>query len=86
MHAIINAGVGGNAGRKKDVLRLKNGLTAASYSSFKDLSAVSDWAQESMKWAVENGLMKGTNVGLEPQSTSTRAQVAKFIYNYKMAR
>ncbi len=71
---------------RTDTLRLKNGLTSVSYSSFKDLSDVSDWAQESMKWAVENGLMKGTNIGLEPQSTSTRAQVAQFVYNYTMAR
>ena len=70
---------------KKDTLRLR-GETPPAYSSFKDVSTVSSWANESMKWAVEKGLIKGTSIGLEPQKTATRAQVAQLMYNFIMSR
>ena len=69
---------------KKDELRVREKTPA--YSSFPDVATVSSWARESMKWSVEKGLMKGTTVGLEPQATATRAQVAQLIYNYIMSR
>ena len=70
---------------KKDALRLR-GETPPAYSSFKDVLAVSSWATDSLKWAVENGLIKGTDIGLEPQKTATRAQVAQLMYNYIASR
>ena len=69
---------------KQDELRVRD--TPADYSSFSDVSKVSSWAEESMKWAVEKCLMKGTTVGLEPQATATRAQVAQLMYNYIISR
>ena len=70
---------------KKDTLR-SGEETPPAYSSFKDVSMVSPWAAEPMKWAVENGLIKGTDIGLEPQKTATRAQVAQLMYNYIASR
>lgn len=70
---------------KKDTLRLR-GETPPAYSSFKDVLAVSSWATDSLKWAVENGLIKGMDIGLEPQKTATRAQVAQLMYNYIASR
>ncbi len=69
---------------KQDELRVRD--TPVDYSSFSDVSKVSPWAEESMKWAVEKCLMKGTTVGLEPQATATRAQVAQLVYNYIISR
>lgn len=43
---------------------------------FKDAAEVSKYAVTAMKWAVGHKLMAGTNAGLEPKSTATRAQVA----------
>ena len=69
---------------KKDELRVREKTPV--YSSFPDVATVSSWARESMKWSVEKGLMKGTTVGLEPQATATRAQVAQLMYNYIISR
>lgn len=41
-----------------------------------DVLDVSSYAVNAMKWAVGHKLMAGTNKGLEPKSTATRAQVA----------
>lgn len=45
-------------------------------SRFPDSQSVSDYAVTPMKWAVGQGILNGTNEGLEPQGTATRAQVA----------
>lgn len=55
---------------------------AADLSSFADASAVSSWAVDAMEWAVAQGIINGTNNGLEPAATATRAQVAQIIYRF----
>lgn len=50
---------------------------------FADASQVSGYAQEAMRWAVENGIINGYGNGrLGPQRNSTRAQVAQMLKNF----
>ena len=52
-------------------------------SAYTDADSVSDWAKESMQWAVGEGLLSGMTVDtLEPQGLSTRAQVAAVLQRY----
>lgn len=51
-------------------------------SKYSDFKNVSSWAQDAMAWAVSNGIINGTGVGLEPQATATRAQVAQIVLNF----
>lgn len=51
--------------------------------NFKDADAVSSYALEAMRWAVENGILNGYGNGLlAPQGQATRAQVAQMLKNY----
>ena len=53
-------------------------------STFRDGTAVSDWAAEAMGWAVEAGLITGTGDGsaLTPQGQATRAQAAVLLMRF----
>ena len=50
---------------------------------FSDFDNVSGWAKEAMLWAVSNGIINGTDLGLEPTATATRAQVAQIVLNFE---
>ena len=45
-------------------------------SRFSDAGSVSSYAETAMRWAVSHNVISGTDQGLEPKSTATRAQVA----------
>ena len=50
---------------------------------YSDAASVSDWAKESVAWAVDQGLISGMTVDtLQPQGLSTRAQVAAVLQRY----
>ena len=52
---------------------------------FHDANAVSGYAQEAMRWAVEKGIVNGFGNGqLNPQGQATRAQVAQLLQNFIM--
>ena len=52
-------------------------------SNYHDADAVSNYARESMTWAVETGLIQGvTTTTLSPKTTSTRAQIAEVLLRY----
>ena len=52
-------------------------------SGFGDSEAVSDYAQDAVKWAVEKGIISGTPEGnIDPQGTATRAEIATMIARY----
>lgn len=51
-------------------------------SGFSDAAAVSGWAETAMRWAVGHGVIGGTDRGLEPQSSATRAQVAAIMMRF----
>ena len=51
-------------------------------SGFSDAASVSGWAETAMRWAVGHGLIGGTDRGLEPQGSATRAQVAAIMTRF----
>ncbi|MBQ4093032.1 MAG: S-layer homology domain-containing protein, partial [Firmicutes bacterium] len=52
-------------------------------AAFNDAATVSDWAKESMKWAVAVELINGMgNNTLAPQNTATRAQAATVLMRF----
>ncbi|MBQ6676682.1 MAG: S-layer homology domain-containing protein [Clostridia bacterium] len=56
----------------------------ADLSPFADDEKVSDWADEPLKWAVEAGLIKGTDGNmLAPDGFATREQFAAIIERYE---
>ncbi len=53
---------------------------SGSLSTFTDAASVSDWAKESVGWAVGSGLIGGyEDSTLRPQGTTTRAEVASVL-------
>ena len=53
---------------------------SGSLSIFTDAASVSDWAKESVEWAVGSGLLGGYEDNtLRPQGTTTRAEVASVL-------
>ena len=48
-------------------------------SKYKDSGEVASYAVTPMKWAVGKGIISGTNRGLEPKGTATRAQIAVIL-------
>lgn len=51
--------------------------------NFTDTEQVSDYAQEAMRWATENGILNGyANGSLNPLGTATRAHVAQMVKNF----
>ena len=54
----------------------------ADLSAYPDIANLSPWAQASMAWAVDAGLVGGMDGGsLAPTGTATRAQVAQILKN-----
>ena len=52
----------------------------ADLTLYKDVSSLSDWAYESMSWAVEKGIVTGmTSDTLLPKGNVTRAQTARIF-------
>lgn len=51
-------------------------------AGFADAADVSAYALDAMRWAVYTGLMQGSENGLEPQSSASRAQVAAIIHRF----
>ena len=52
---------------------------------FKDADKVSSWAQESMQWACETGILRGYDDGTNtvgPKDTLTREQLAVMLYRF----
>ncbi len=67
--------------------RYNGSKTAANASGrklgdFTDFAEISDWAKDSVKWAVENGIYEGHGDALAPKSATSRALVAKMFANY----
>ena len=57
--------------------------TSGDLTNYSDAASVSDWAKESVAWAVDQGLLSGMTVDtLQPQGLSTRAQVATVLQRY----
>ena len=52
-------------------------------SDFSDAAEISSWAEDAFAWAVSTGLIQGKPGNLlDPQGTTTRAEVAQILMNY----
>lgn len=52
-------------------------------TTFTDAAQVSDWAQDSVEWAVAKGIIGGKDGNrLDPQGTATRAEISAMIHRY----
>lgn len=51
-------------------------------ADFTDSAAVSSWAADAVKWAVENGVYAGQGSKLAPTAPASRSLVATMFYNY----
>lgn len=58
----------------------------SSLDGFSDYEQVSDWAYNAVLWAVDEGIIRGTDMGeyvlLNPQSSVTRAQAAQIMSRF----
>ena len=63
---------------KKETMKHTSDVLA----KFKDADKVQSYAVTAMEWAVANKLIGGTDKGLEPQGTATRAQIAVILMAY----
>ena len=51
-------------------------------TGFSDANLVSEYAKIPMKWAVDKGIIKGSNGEIMPQATATKAQISQMFLNY----
>ena len=58
------------------------GAVNASLDRFNDVSRVSSWAGDAMRWAVSAGLINGIGDTLSPGTGATRAQVAAIMMRF----
>lgn len=63
-------------------MRKATPASSGALDRFTDGDFVSGYAQEAMRWAVENGVINGDNGKLSPQGQATRAQVAQMLKNF----
>ena len=52
---------------------------------YPDAAEISDWADEAMHWCVMNGIIVGTDRGLEPKATATDDQLAIVLERWQDA-
>lgn len=57
-------------------------VQADNLSRFNDSASVSWWAAEAVNWAVAAGIINGSNGGLNPQGSATRAEVASILSRF----
>ena len=50
---------------------------------YPDADQISDWADEAMHWCVMNGILIGTDKGLEPKATATDDQLALVLERWQ---
>lgn len=56
----------------------------ADLSQFSDTGDISDWALDSVRWAVSNGLLSGSDGSLRPRDIVSRAELAAALYSYSL--
>lgn len=54
----------------------------ADLPQFSDTDEISDWALDSVRWAVSNGLLSGSDGALRPRELASRAELASALYSY----
>lgn len=56
--------------------------SSGSVTSFSDADKISSYAENALRWAVENRIMSGNGGKLNPRGYATRAEVAQMLMNY----
>lgn len=52
-------------------------------TEFEDGDAISPWALNALKWAVQNNIIKGkSETMLAPQAKATRAELSQILMNF----
>jgi hypothetical protein len=55
----------------------------ASFDGIPDAAAISPWASDAFKWALETGIISGySNKTVKPQDKATRAEVATMLMRH----
>lgn len=57
-------------------------IDTSSLKQFSDSGDVSSWAERSMGWCVNNGIMNGSDGNLNPQGSLSRAELAVMVKKY----
>ena len=57
-------------------------MKSTDLDDYPDCSSISNYAMIPMLWAVSNGVISGTDKGLEPTASANRAQVAVMMKAY----
>lgn len=73
-----------NASRQEFITMLCNwqhGKNVGEPTGYPDWNEVADWAKTAMAWAVENGVISGSNGKLMPNANCTRAEAAAMMVN-----
>ena len=52
---------------------------------YPDADQISDWADEAIHWCVMNGIIVGTDRGLEPKTTVTKGQLTQILQRWQDA-
>ena len=55
---------------------------SGSLTGYPDIAKVSDWAENAMVWATQNGIINGMDGTLNPQGGATRAQLATMLMRF----
>ena len=61
------------------------GIAEDALERYPDKNQIHTYAVNAIGWAVSNKIISGTNVGLEPRGTATRAQLAVMIQAFDKA-
>ena len=54
---------------------------SADPDGFSDVSEISAWAEDAVRWAVSAGVMQGSEGCLRPSDTATRAEAVTMLLN-----
>ena len=57
-------------------------VVAGNLSNYPDAGNVNDWASVAMIWAVENGIINGSDGKLNPQGNALRSEAAAMLTRY----
>lgn len=56
--------------------------SGGSVINFSDADRISGYADNALRWAVENKIMSGSSGKLNPREYATRTEVAQMLMNY----
>ena len=58
-------------------------MTGNKLAGFSDAQTISNYARDAVEWAVENGIMNGSNQQIKPRDTATRAEACALLMRFR---